>query len=311
MAFFLKYVCQSATCSDTGGRGFIWYKKLGGVRSPSLAPKIVCHRCHNEVTCSDVRETQPKGGVDHDASLASRHDPSRNRRTQNMRSTEMLANLKAQDEEHKRLFGEDTDEKMDESIDEKDVEWLLPPAFNPKMRLTKGGSRRTCRVVWPQDATLRKSQPGCRVGDAHHRKEGNASPIMGLAINGKGLLSAWEHAGRPNYALDKTKSSEWCHLWADCLGGPTIAANLVSASYCANTEMLVIEHKLKGKAQYSITVVADCATAHVAEMIHYTITHRKSSASRTWMIDGRNDAFTREDMTALERDLKTWMTKHP
>jgi len=130
-----------------------------------------------------------------------------------------------------------------------------------------------------------------------------------------GGRQAWAIAGRADYSVNKHLSSEWCHLQGAALGGPTIANNLVSASFAANSEMFIMEMLLKGKTDLYITVKVYVTSmngdeADVAEYIKYIIrannVRNKTKDYVRW-IDGRSDGFSEHDGNALKNELRQWL----
>jgi hypothetical protein len=150
-------------------------------------------------------------------------------------------------------------------------------------------------VVYPHDATYRKTASN-QIGPSPGR--GNQNTVMGG--------SAWQHVGGPDYAVNPKVSFEWCHLIADSLGGPTVATNLVAASYGCNTEMNVIEHRIQGRTELSVEVIAHCNASDNAEMIVYTVRYPLHLPIFTRNIDGKNQDFTQQDHDDLVGALNDW-----
>jgi hypothetical protein len=80
-----------------------------------------------------------------------------------------------------------------------------------------------------------KSVSGVRIGDPTGHP--SARGVMGMNAR------ACSGRGKP-FKRDPKKSEEWCHVLADSLGGQSIPGDFVAASYCANTEMCVMEGSL-------------------------------------------------------------------
>ncbi|MFV8749328.1 hypothetical protein ACNOYE_02125 [Nannocystaceae bacterium ST9] len=199
---------------------------------------------------------------------------------------------------------------QDDVETEEDYDYAQPANFNPNMRYTRRtGNRRACRA-WSSYGHLvtgQKSTGVVRIGNAVGRP---CSPgaEMGAKVGNKAKSAQkWAGRGQP-YKTNRYASLEWCHLQADSLGGPTTVGNLVAASFAANTEMLVIEHYLKGKTHLGIEVTAHCGSAHVAEFIEYDIYTMTMNGSTTHkfklLIDARNDYFTEDDASDLRGELK-------
>ncbi|MEM9554259.1 MAG: DNA/RNA non-specific endonuclease [Acidobacteriota bacterium] len=137
----------------------------------------------------------------------------------------------------------------------------------------------------------------------------NTNSVMGVAIYKKGTVSAnqWAKNGSWNRS-QPWKNYEWCHLIGDCLGGPTSAANLVAARYCANTYMAALEVILAGKTKYKVDVKALCSRQHLGVVIDYRVV-----ASKTWtnfVIPAGLMAFSRSDFQAVQKRLKSWLNKN-
>ncbi|MEJ6710250.1 MAG: hypothetical protein QNK92_15900 [Amylibacter sp.] len=180
--------------------------------------------------------------------------------------------------------------------------WLLPPAFDPKMRLTKPDGPRKLPVtpacfLLVEIANTKDAGAYSRIGAANNRlDELSTGQEMKRNVPGCDNTSAQKWAERGlAYTVNRYASLEWCHLVGDCLGGLTVHSNLVAASFGANTEMLAIEHCLKGRAEFGVLIQAQCSKAHVAEVIIYNVKHMKSQKIQSWQINARNDYFTKDD----------------
>jgi hypothetical protein len=185
----------------------------------------------------------------------------------------------------------------DEPEEEEDLPWAPSPTYNIGMRLTAGAGR-SCRVFFQQNALYLKTRSGM-VAPSPGR--GNQNGVMGI--------EAWRHVdpnGAP-YSQNPKNSFEWCHLIADSLGGPTIPGNLVAASYGCNTEMNTIEHRIMGRTELLVGVVARCSREHVAEMIEYTISYNNKNPRFELTIDARNQNFTKEDHEDLIGEINDWL----
>lgn len=141
-----------------------------------------------------------------------------------------------------------------------------------------------------------KSIAGVRIGDPAGRL--SARGVMGMSAR------ACSGRGQP-FKRDPKKSEEWCHVLADSLGGQSIPANFVAASYCANTEMCAMEVCLKGQTAFRVSVAVWTSAEHVAEAFYYRI-HGPHHTFRR-LIDARNNRFTRLDGDALQGALLRWL----
>jgi hypothetical protein len=195
------------------------------------------------------------------------------------------------------------DDEFEESKQEtkeakEDPPWAAPPRYTLAQRLTSG-TRRTVRQHWRHYPNLLKPQIGPVLADSPGRR--NANEVM--------QGTAWERVdpnGTP-YKDDPKNSFEWCHLIADSLGGKTENPNLVAASFGCNTEMNVIERRLKARTELSLEVKAYCSRKDIAEYIEYVVKYgTNADVFRRW-IDGQNKAFTKEDQAALELLVDKWI----
>ncbi len=209
------------------------------------------------------------------------------------------------------LLRQGFDDLDKDEVDTEDYDYALPANFNPSMRYTKGASR-TCRSYDKNLISSQKTTGIVQIANAVGRPCSPGS-VMGTKFGAKAKSAQrWSNRGTP-YKLNRYKSLEWCHLQADSLGGPTQVDNLVAASFAANTEMLVIEHFLKGKTQFAVEVTAFCSAPHVAEFIYYEV--HKASLNNTFtrkftrLIDARNDYLTKADAEDLRSKLSTALKK--
>ncbi len=215
------------------------------------------------------------------------------------------------DDQLRRLGFDDLDD--DDKDTGEDYDYANPANFNPNMRYTNSkGSGRACRDWSGLRFKHSKASGVVRIANAVGRPESPGS-VMGKALGVKAKSAQrWAGRGKP-YKVNRFASLEWCHLQADSLGGPTSVDNLVAASFAANTEMLVIEHELKGKTQFGVEVGAFGDAPHVAEFIEYKVYRMPFSGSNrllyTRVIDARNDYFTKDDAAALSRALKDALKK--
>ena len=302
---YVKYICKSVTCSRrVNGIGLVWYDNNFRRRQhKSQVPDIECPLCGRTLRCRSVQKTMPLRGIRLGSMHARRLAPG----FQQRRRKKYQRNLKLKLEQASRWSEDDDPLGMD--VEDDDEEYAPPPRFNPRMRLTHGSQRRTFRNLIFHDSTCMKSSGKVQIKPTLGRQDANTAGTMGHAINGGGTLSAWHHGGWPDYSTDRTKSAEWCHLVADCLGGPTIHQNLVAASFSCNTEMLGIENLLMGKTRFKVQVQALCLVPHVAERIIYTV-YAKNGDGWQRKIDGKNKHFTAADLDDLRDEVKDWLSSH-
>lgn len=236
-----------------------------------------------------------------------------------------------------RLIADDEDEgaeiaalaraynPADDAGAEEDAEYVARVQFNPAMRLTVDGANATCRpriqmMMLCQNALTMTVAPPHLITAKAGRVDTGSTMARYLKVGRPALaayrtLSAYTWAnwglhpptrGRAYTQFPKL-SLEWCHLVADSLGGPTIGANLVAASYAANTAMLAIEEQLHARTTIRIEITAWCGQDNVAEFLDYRII-RPNAAERTITIDARNDCFTRADYTALGQEVANFLS---
>jgi hypothetical protein len=118
---------------------------------------------------------------------------------------------------------------------------------------------------------------------------------------------AWRYVGSTSYSVNRFDSSEWCHLVADSLGGPSEPSNLVAASFSANTYMAALEALLKGQSALSLSVTAHCSAPNLGEWIFYRIRHRQSGKSYDEAIDARASGFNAANLTSVQTNLQRWL----
>lgn len=189
-----------------------------------------------------------------------------------------------------------------------DLTYTGSKPYTPAMRLTTAHySERTGfgAMVFNHLKSTDWERPGAPVG----RPESTGS-AMGRAINGGGSLTAWAHAGYPEYKADPKASAEWCHLLADSLGGPTESGNLVAASYSANTYMAAIESQVaNARGAFEIKIEAYGLSPHIAELIIYRVRATAGPVdgpvkSDVFHIDGRCTAFSAGDFENIKRRVE-------
>jgi hypothetical protein len=151
-------------------------------------------------------------------------------------------------------------------------------------------------------------------------REKQCCSIMGNHLGVKSISAhgASNQIGSPigkKWTLGEKDTAEWCHLVGVSLGGYTKAANLVSASYCANTFMGVIEKFVQARTDLDVAIEilgvvhANKALAevsrHVAEVIIYEIfDHMVGTKKAKFVIDARINGFSTKDRDAVQTDLK-------
>lgn len=311
---YQKFVCKSKTCLQrTGGKPRVWYldNRERARRKEDVNP-VRCISCGKTLPCVGLQKSTPTRGIDMSSRLAQRQSEDRQMRKSILKAQRELKKMKQLSRMRGILSDEEDDDPWGLDVSDSDDDEYAPPArFNPNMRLTKGSQRKVLRSLYAYDTTLTKVVGRIQVTSSHTRSMSstNQNAVMGLLILGKGTLSAWQHAGRTDYLKDRYKSAEWCHLVADCLGGPTSPTNLVAASFAANTEMMAIENLLMGRTAFQVRVEARCDTAHVAERILYNV-YCKKSHHWLWEIDGQNDYFTKADLDDVRDGLKDYLGTH-
>lgn len=198
---------------------------------------------------------------------------------------------------------EKKDDLAAKKAEETDPEFEPAKNFNPAMRYTTGSYSGRARNLTLYDPNHEKDSKLTQVAGAANRPVATSvamAAALKATIGSRPQISAYSWVnwnklvkrGKP-FKTSPKESFEWCHLVADCLGGPTDVSNLVAASYCANTFMLVIEQKLQSKTDLKVQVVVDCSEPHVAEFIRYTV--HKGNKSKEWVIDARAIEFSASD----------------
>jgi hypothetical protein len=203
-------------------------------------------------------------------------------------------------------FGSDDDGPSSSEDDDEDDEDFLPPARDYNVAMRFHGGRHAVRAGFPAITDI-LTCPWTQIGMPAGRASTNA--VMGLAINGRGNLSAQKHSGRGvAYKVNRFRSEEWCHLLADSLGGPTSAANLVAAGYAANTFMAVIESKIQRNNKLDVKVKVYCSAPWVAEHIVYKLRATGNSAVQiTFSIDAVCTDFDATDAVFYGGQVTAWL----
>ena len=205
-----------------------------------------------------------------------------------------------------RRGDQDSSDESDEELLDDDDEFLPTPnvPFNIRMRLTQAPY--VARSHYSHDA-------GC-VLMATRSIYNTAGRLDLNLVMGKHMghpaprnYPAWRYVGSTAYSINRFDSSEWCHLVADSLGGPSEPGNLVAASFSANTYMAALEALLKGQSALSLTVTAHCSAPNLGERIFYRIHHRQSGKIYDQTIDARAPGFNAANLTNVQTNLQAWL----
>lgn len=177
------------------------------------------------------------------------------------------------------------------------------------------------RTSFPPGLTALKKTPASEItAPVQGEREKQCCTVMGNTLGVKSISAhgASNQVGSPigkRWSLGEKDTAEWCHLVGVSLGGYTKAANLVAASYCANTYMGVIEKHIQARTDLEVQVEtfgvvhANKALAelsrHVAELITYAISDRQTGKRLVqFNIDARINAFSAKDRDTLQSRLK-------
>lgn len=202
----------------------------------------------------------------------------------------------------------DDESDVAEEVDDDD-EFLPTPnhCYNIRMRLTRNAYN--ARVNYNYDAGCVLTMRRGILGTAGRL---NLNEVMGRYIGPPTPVNypAWRHVGSTRYSINKFASSEWCHLVADSLGGPSTPPNLVAASFSANTYMAAIEALLQGQSALTLDITVRCSAAHLGEWIFYRIVHNASGHTYDVHIDARADFFSVSDLDTVQSSLQTWLAAH-
>ena len=202
--------------------------------------------------------------------------------------------------------GEDSSDE-EEDDDQDDVDYAPKPEHSYNIRMRTTSKTYSYRASFTYDSSCVLQYHGDIRATAGRLA---LNSVMGryLGIPSPSNLPAWQHAGTVRYSVNKAQSSEWCHLVADSLGGPSVPQNLVAASYSANTYMAALEVLLKGQTDLAVEVKVRCSQPHVAEYIYYRILHRKRAKLYQVEIDGRADGFSDADLDRVQVALQSWLS---
>ena len=240
--------------------------------------------------------------------------------TREPRSTRAIPSKKYQDFN----TAEDDDFYMDEDgadaarqefarpVEEEDDVYAPTVGFTPSFRLSSTNS--TCRGAFP--ATTEVAGAFTAVMESHKTTAvtiSNKDAVMATAL-GSGAkpnkLSATEWATKNAPAALPKLDYEWCHIIADCLGGPTSAANLFAGGYHANTHMMYIEMACKGRGYLEVRVQVFVSHPKVGDHIIYSIREKGSNrAALSITIDALSQGFSRKDRDDLTAVVKPYIAQ--
>lgn len=208
-----------------------------------------------------------------------------------------------EDADDDSIFGDDGGlSAMD--VGEDEDEYLPTPEFSPEMRYSQSGSFALTR--FPLAPTTMKVVPWTRVTASAGRGDTNAQ-FGGVSATAHGAPLCPGFAPAPSSG----KTFEWCHLIADCLGGPTSASNLFCGSFHANTAMLCIEHQLVGKSHLEVRIeVLVRAGTYLGEIITYRVRVVGGTAEFSETIDALATGCTAIDAQALRLRIRDWLRQH-
>ncbi|SMR76928.1 MULTISPECIES: hypothetical protein [Stenotrophomonas] len=185
-----------------------------------------------------------------------------------------------------------------------DEDWAPPEQYSPAMRFTLGHMESGLRVRPPRKGA-EKSSGRVQITAAVRGERGKSTSTA------MGGIAAWKRAvkcGAPNagrFSLSSRNHYEWCHLQAVCLGGYTLAGNLVAGHYALNTYMSVVEECLRGKTHIEVKIDVYCRSGDVADFILYSIFRsRDGKLLDTLPMDGRMTLFSKTDAQRLRDRLK-------
>ena len=189
---------------------------------------------------------------------------------------------------------------MDVGEDDPDDPPYLPaPEFNPEMRFSDGGTfaPRVVNVpLWTKETPWTTIKPSQGRGSQDAAMGGRSADSVGLPYC-------------PMMPKPKCGSRfEWCHLIADCLGGPTTENNLVCGSNYANTAQLCIERLLVGKSHLEVSVRAELRLGtDLCELITYRIRATGRTGEFQEQIDGLATGCTAVAGRDLQTRLREWL----
>ncbi len=280
-------------------------KRIYGVHTEnSLKANVatpLCRSCGEATNRTGIGAKRlRKGAIELTAATLSRT----NRLVAAQKTREKLRDQKIQERRH--LAAAELSKDVEVNDDDGDDDFLIVPShgFNIRMRLTQ----------WPYNARKTYGYDSSCVLSARADITGTAGRLNLNTIMGRhcgaptpAKYSAWRHAGTTPFKTNKYASSEWCHLIADSLGGPSEPRNVVAASYSANTYMAALEALLQGQAACRVEVTVRCSAAHIGEWIFYRVAHRASGQSYQVEIDGQAAGFCATDLQNVQVALQTWL----
>jgi hypothetical protein len=221
-------------------------------------------------------------------------------------------------------------DEYDEPDDPDDATYQIERFKGAASRYSDNGS-----YVWharPLPNTTKKTAGWHLVQDAAGRKSASAAMGNTSALNAaKAAGFTNRNAAKQTFEAPKGNGSyyEWLHLIADCLGGPTTPANLVAASYHANTAMMQIERAVCNRTDIEVQVEADVRTqpgpsgttiaTDVAEcityrmrraLLHPSTTTSPTTATYECKIDGLACGCTSAEGKSLYRNARQWILKN-
>ena len=229
--------------------------------------------------------------------------------------TEKRRDLEDAQSRKRKREDEDEAESDDEEVaamDADDTEYVPAPEFNPALRFSGGGTFAIIRVFHGKSHTI--TTPWTGVTAPAGRSSTNAQFGGQSAANhflaNQTLIPAitlWKSPTGVNF--------EWCHIIADSLGGPTVAANLFCGTFHCNTAMLCIENILRGKTHLEVQIAVEiCTTTYIGLLVTYRVRKKKSGQDKKRLnavfekqIDALATGCTAQDGTELSGDLKKWL----
>lgn len=177
------------------------------------------------------------------------------------------------------------------------------------------------RTVFPVLTSLKKTQITQITAPVEGERQKQCCHIMGshLGVSSLSAHGASNQIGSPigkKWTSGEKDTAEWCHLIGVSLGGYTKADNLVSASYCANTYMGVIEKFLQARTDLDVRIEIfgvvhanpklAAISKQVAELIVYEVfDHMVGTKKAKFEIDARINAFSAADRDTVQNQLKS------
>lgn len=280
-------------------------KRVYGLQTtdPIRVQTPTCRSCNRPTNRSGLgAQSLRKGAIELSAATLSRQ--TRAAAAQNHARQHREAKLMERRHMAAAQLSPDQDYVEVEDTDDQDFLIQSSHGYNIRMRLTPGPYQARATYGHDSSCVLRVSRDiqgtagRLNLNDVMGRHFGAAQPAR---------YSAWRHAGTTDYSVDKFASSEWCHLVADSLGGPSEPSNLVAASFSANTYMAALEGLLKGQAALQLQVTVHCSASHIGEWIFYRILHRPTGQICDFQIDAQAGGFSANDLATQQGRLQTWL----